>query len=333
MNTAKENIKKNIDCLFDINLRTKEQITERKKEINDSSAHGFIHEITSADGISIGYYNLHSDKEGMVSIDNQTPYFQLSFNLIGKKTYSAGLDKKPVIALNSQQYNYLWMEKGLFQLSWPANHKLETFELSVKKEFFEHLLPYEHPFREQIHNLNGNEAFPLAPANLPLTFAYSSILFDIFKCPLEGHLKRLYIHAKTIELITLQLEEFNEFYQLGQNTAEIFLSKKEIDRMYLAREIIIKNSNLPCTLIDLAHNIGTNDAYLKKHFKMVFGTTVFTFLMEHKMNKAKELLLEGIPITKVAHLTGYNQPSHFSRAFKKYFNISPNKVKNRNGKN
>ncbi len=85
--------------------------------------------------------------------------------------------------------------------------------------------------------------------------------------------------------------------------------------------------NNPCSLIDLAHQVGTNDAYLKKHFKEVFGTTVFGYLHDAKMREARKMLLEDKTVTEVAYHTGYRYVAHFTRAFKKYFGVTPNQVR------
>lgn len=47
------------------------------------------------------------------------------------------------------------------------------------------------------------------------------------------------------------------------------------------------------TLIELSRLIGLNDYKLKKGFKEMFGTTVFGYLREKRLEKAFHLLQEG----------------------------------------
>jgi len=72
----------------------------------------------------------------------------------------------------------------------------------------------------------------------------------------------------------------------------------------------------------------TNEFTLKKGFKEVFGTTVFGFWNELKMQESKNLLLEHkLTVAEVSEKIGYKNPQHFSTAFKQYFGISPSRLK------
>ncbi|MBP1650338.1 MAG: AraC family transcriptional regulator, partial [Bacteroidetes bacterium] len=104
------------------------------------------------------------------------------------------------------------------------------------------------------------------------------------------------------------------------------LKKADIDKMHHAKEIILKQLYNPCSLIDLARQIGTNEFTLKKGFKEVFGTTVFGMVSDIRMEEAKALLLSGEKnVTEISELIGYKHPAHFNTAFKKKFGITPGK--------
>ncbi len=56
----------------------------------------------------------------------------------------------------------------------------------------------------------------------------------------------------------------------------------------------------------------------------MFGTTVFGYLFDYKMQLAKQYLLDTEkPISEVALLCGYEYVSHFSTAFKRKYGFSP----------
>ncbi|WP_156522653.1 helix-turn-helix domain-containing protein [Arachidicoccus ginsenosidimutans] len=319
-------------CRFDIqHLSHLDSIKETERNLSDNtgSKKGFVKEVSTPDGIILGYYNVFSQRNQEITLCNETPYFQLSFNILGSKQYKIKSSGKEALNLKSLQYNYLHLPKGDMCIEWQGNQKLESFELGVTEHFFNHILPESHPIHDRIEKLQkGSGDCALGKNNLPLRTECTAILYQMLNCPMTGHLKRLYIHAKTIELISLQLRQFEEVCNThSYKEADKKLTKEEIERMYLAKEIVEKNHNQPCRLIDLAHSVGTNDTYLKKHFKIVFGTTVFAHLLQFKMEKAMQFLKDGYSISDVAGLTGYNRISHFSRAFKKHFGFPPNKVK------
>ena len=134
----------------------------------------------------------------------------------------------------------------------------------------------------------------------------------------------MFIEAKVIELLMLQLE------QISANACDTFcnLKKVDVEKMYAVKEIILKNIVTPISLIDLAQQVGTNEFTLKKGFKEVFGTTVFGFWNDLKMQESKTLLFEQkLSVSEVSARIGYKNPQHFSTAFKKYFGISPSQLR------
>jgi len=84
----------------------------------------------------------------------------------------------------------------------------------------------------------------------------------------------------------------------------------------------------PPTLTDLARQVGINDCTLKRRFRQVFGTTVFGYLHNYRMEQARTLLLENqLTIAAIAHRVGYNNLCAFSTAFRKKFGMSPREMR------
>lgn len=74
--------------------------------------------------------------------------------------------------------------------------------------------------------------------------------------------------------------------------------------------------------------VGINQTKLKSGFKQLFGTTVFGYLTDIRMEKARLLILsEKKNVGEVADLVGYQHPHHFAAAFKRKFGYSPGKLK------
>lgn len=150
-----------------------------------------------------------------------------------------------------------------------------------------------------------------------------SVIIDIDTCQRKGSFKQAYLERKIAELLFLQLEIITT-----NKTNPTYISEIDIERMYQAREFIIQNISSPCSLANLAKQIGTNEFKLKKYFKEIFGTTVFGYINDYKMNKAKERLQNSyITITELAYELGYKSQNHFSTAFKKHFSYPPSEVK------
>ena len=80
----------------------------------------------------------------------------------------------------------------------------------------------------------------------------------------------------------------------------------------------------PPSLNDLAKTVGLNIKKLKTDFKEYYGVPVFTFLLNHKMELAKELLQEQqLIVNEISSQIGYSTSSHFIAAFKRKYGITP----------
>jgi AraC family transcriptional activator of pyochelin receptor len=133
--------------------------------------------------------------------------------------------------------------------------------------------------------------------------------------------KQLYLEGKVLELIALRLEDLQDSSPL--NTT-ITIKPEQIDSIYQARDILISNFTNPPTLLGLARLVNLNDCTLKKGFQEIFSTSVFGYLHDYRMERARELLLEKqMNVTQVAEVVGYTARSAFARAFSNKFGVSP----------
>src|SRR5258706_7873099 len=96
-----------------------------------------------------------------------------------------------------------------------------------------------------------------------------------------------------------------------------FLANEEDrEKIIRSREIMIQHIGEPITIKELSRKVAINECYLKKGFKELFGTTIFDFYQQQRMEHAKYLLYEkSLSVTNVSDLLGYSSISHFSAAF------------------
>lgn len=312
-------------CPFNIYNNSQGVLKESRREVSKNGHTGMVYELNSPDGISFGYYNVTSQYDGQVIIQNQQPFIQLSYTLRGRKNYRVDNGARELASFTEHEYNYLFFNRQEIHLNWEAGIPLEIFELGISPEMFLRYMPDDHPFYAVLKDSMQNDiAIPMSEFNLPLSDTFTDMLYQILRCPLEGRYKRLYIKSKIIELLAYQLEQYEKLNGVAEKQE---LKQEDIDRMYRVRDIILANLDNPCLLIDLAHEVGTNETYLKRYFKQVFNNTVFGYLQTAKMEQAKEMLMQGKSVALVADKVGYKHPAHFARAFKKHFGYPPNKMK------
>jgi AraC-like DNA-binding protein len=139
----------------------------------------------------------------------------------------------------------------------------------------------------------------------------------------SGAAENIYMNAKVHELLLYSVECLID--EKDEGFACKFLDEEAgRDRIYKAREILLQNIGSPITIKALSRKIAMNECYLKKGFKEIFGTTIFDFYQQQRMEHAKYLLYEkSLSVTDVSDLLGYSSISHFSAAFKKHTGLKP----------
>ena len=152
------------------------------------------------------------------------------------------------------------------------------------------------------------------------------ILHEIINCKLTGVFRNMFLESKALALL-LCFQKCNTVAQSACDTCKFLTKPIEKEKIIKAKEIILNNLNSPPTTQELSLEIGINQCYLKKGFKELFGTTVYDFIQEQRMLKAKLLLsTTAYSISEVADQIGFSSQSNFSSAFKKFTGITPSEL-------
>lgn len=88
---------------------------------------------------------------------------------------------------------------------------------------------------------------------------------------------------------------------------------------------MIENHSRNLTLAELSEYSGVSISYLGSLFRSVTGRSPIDYLIEIRINMAKNLLKDGLSVTETSSLVGFNDIYYFSRAFRKREGICPSK--------
>jgi AraC-like DNA-binding protein len=292
-------------------------------------SHGYRQEINLRPGLSllIDDYTLKEDlhvEAGSGEACEPSLALELSFMLSGQNQ-SEGVPSR---------HNFLaasWDDTDGGRFHWQAGERVLKFDIHLEAGLLETLLGKQleslpSSFRQLCQSDRaGQEAHPSHQQFWQVTsttLAMRSAVQQLLNCPYEGPTRWLYWEGKVLELIALRLEQASDrTSQSEQKTSQ--LQSDDIDRIYFARDILLQQLTNPPLLLELARLVGLNDYKLKKGFRQVFGTTVFGYLTQQRMKKARQLLLQQQSIAAVASAVGYESPTAFSGAFKRQFGVSP----------
>lgn len=157
----------------------------------------------------------------------------------------------------------------------------------------------------------------------PLCNRKRNVLDALLNHSYTGALENIFVNAKVHEILLYSIECLVDEKEEGF-TCKFLADEAGRERIYQAREILLQRIGEPITIKELSRKVAINECYLKKGFKEIFGTTIFDFYQQQRMEHAKYLLYEkNLSVTDVSALLGYSSISHFSAAFKKHTGLKP----------
>ena len=157
----------------------------------------------------------------------------------------------------------------------------------------------------------------------PLCHRKRNVLDGLLNHSYSGSMENIFTNAKIHEILLYSLECLVEEKEEGF-TCKFLANDLDREKILHAREVLLQHIGDPITIKELSRKVAINECYLKKGFKEIFGTTIFDFYQQQRMEHAKYLLYEkGLSVTDVSALLGYSSISHFSTAFKKHTGLKP----------
>jgi len=149
------------------------------------------------------------------------------------------------------------------------------------------------------------------------------LLDEIVHAGGRGVSRQLHLEAKGLELLAALVDQLEE----SESATAPRLSRSDVERLERARRIVLARLQDPPTLPELARQAGLNEVKLKVGFRALFGSPVYAYLRDQRLELAHRLLRERAGnVSEVAQRVGYANPSKFATAFRKRFNVSPSSV-------
>lgn len=156
------------------------------------------------------------------------------------------------------------------------------------------------------------------------------------KMLVKEELKRLGLHYVMLDIGAVEILEDitpNKFRTLKYNLAffglELLDDKKSI-LIEKIKNVIVEmvhyTDEVPKVNFSdyISEKLNQDYTYLSTIFSEVKGTTIQQFIIFHKIERVKELLLYGeLNLTEISYILNYNSVAHLSNQFKKTTGLSP----------
>lgn len=106
------------------------------------------------------------------------------------------------------------------------------------------------------------------------------------------------------------------------------MNNEYVEKIHRVIDYIDKNPDDQLSLKELANMAGFSQYYFHRIFSAYVGETLSNFVKRIRLEKSAQILIyTNISITEVALSCGYETPSAYARAFRKFFGSNPSDYK------
>lgn len=301
---------------------TKEAVVEEHfRQFSDKKLVSFHVNILCSAGLYIQHSHIHAHQAVSDDFFTHGPHVRFFFYLKGHSKVLRGAGNHDYEhAVGMLQRNYLDKEGGGSVVCIQENDEVNYAVIKMSRAFYTFLLKDEpwindDPFHQYV--LSG------APENRPNETHYMDmkilgILQEILN---SGHIRHHRYHYLKLKLRELLFAIHQHICvvpacPLKHITSDIALLEK-------IRAHLILHLDNPPNITELSKLFMLNEKKLKQDFKAAYGCTVYAFVIQERMKKAKTLLFENHNVNELAMLLGYQSVSHFIKVFKTYHGCTP----------
>ncbi|MCG7383083.1 AraC family transcriptional regulator [Paenibacillus sp. ACRRY] len=295
------------------------QLDEHTYLLSTKAGCGNIKRVTTYSGIEILYSQVEYHQPYPTYFASDTPIVELQFALSGQRhvdisgqDYSLAIGQGALIFMHDFE---AWFHP-------PAREPYTSFSLGIPVSLFNYAAAQLGSFKPiQFDQVLGPKVFK------PIVFELDNrirTMIDSLIVELNNqHRSSLIMEANALEILNRFMIQLFELTPIPAG-----FSRDDLRKLHMAREIMEACMVDPPSLLALSRQVGLNDFKLKKGFKAVFGSTVFEYVRQIRLDSAMKLLHnQGNNVTEAAMSVGYSNISAFSQQFYRKFGVKPSEIK------
>ena len=175
------------------------------------------------------------------------------------------------------------------------------------------------------------DACPLKLPQKPLSFLNNYNVMDetikgilelfLLEAKAKGSNGKAYLDNLLSLLTTHYIKHYSNYHDLLQPSSDSKFDQYQIDKV---DKFIVEHIGEPITVDDLANIIGCSKYYFLREFKKFTGVTPYQYLLAQKLEQAKTWFKQNnTNIASISHELGFNDQSHFTKAFKAQYGKTP----------
>ncbi len=195
---------------------------------------------------------------------------------------------------------------------------------AVKVFFSEAWLKKYLGLQENVDGLQKYVSLKTASIDMePLDAEYFALMEELWNAKKEDPLQNIFLQNR----VTLLIERFFSrlLVKMKQNGHTPDMPEEDIQKLMQVERLLVKDlTESPPTIDTLSKMVAISSTKLKRNFKELYGTGIYTYYQSVRLQKAKEMLLSRrYSVNEVAEAVGFHNSANFSTAFKKQFKTLP----------
>jgi AraC-like DNA-binding protein len=268
-------------------------------------------------GITIHLWHFLLNQGCDLTIVREQPVLRLQFQLTNQVQCEP--DGLPPLSFYEHGYNLLYIPTERSRIHFETEGIYSCLEIHYAEAT---LIKLQNSFPSMNHFLRKVERQQPAlmmPVNQLASHAMLEVLNRLVQA-LNKTTDKSWLRTRAVEVLAQCLEDYAQHPLLEA----VRLPFKDAGLIYHARHILQEQYAQHWTMKKLSLKTGLNYYKLENGFRQLYRQSPMDYLKDLRMEKAW-LLLPGkrYSVAQVAEMTGYTNLSAFSKAFKKYFRITP----------
>jgi len=223
--------------------------------------------------------------------------------------------------LRQDQFTGFFTEPTSCKTRFEKEKDFQSIDIFYSPKLLEELFTYFPELKELMKTERGAMLPGRSGWSLPSMKEITSQLLNI---PYDEATSRFYFDLKVRELLFQIL-----VHAYKRNPSDHYYTPWEVGRIHEAKRILETYiATKAPTIKSLARQVALNEYKLKTGFKQYFSLSIFDWLVEQRMQHAKELLLTtNRPVKEICSMVGYPRSSNFITAFRRRFGMTPRSLR------
>lgn len=280
--------------------------------------------------LKMSFYNMEGVEFSFTEIEaitsmviNRSPAYSpelLHLNIIKEGNFSQVYNEE-ITEVSSNALVGVFLYNGMFPIEaeFPPNTKIKLISFKFKPN--EMGVIYD-DLSGLFHDLFKGEK-PLAYRS-NLSPDNERLISDLFSFQKLSSGKVPLISARALEIFTNAGLHFKNKLEQDENLG---LHISDYELLVEVKNKILNSLEAAFTIEELSNEFGVSSTKLKKNFKQLYGTTIFKFYNQARMDEAYRRLKTGkFSVSEVGYDLGYSNLSKFSAMFKKMKGLLPTEV-------